>query len=430
MDAFYASVEALDDPTLAGRPLIVGGTGNRGVVASCSYEARAYGVRSAMPSNRARRLCPHAVFVGGRFERYGEISRQIHEVFTQYTPLVEGISLDEAFLDVTGSIRLFGPAPAIAASIRSRIASELGLGCSVGAARVKFLAKLASEAAKPIATLQGTRPGRGVVVVEPGTEFDFLHPLPIEALWGVGPATAERLRRLGITTVGELAPVPMEALERAVGRAHGSHLSQLANGIDERSVQPDREVKSISHEETYPTDRHDHAALHVEVVRMSDAVAARMRRAGLAGRTVTLKVRFGDFTTITRSRTGEQVVSEGSGVAALAVALLEEIDVGPGVRLLGVGVSNLMAAGPGPTEQMRLELDDGRPVDQAHDSARPSPSPWRVASASGAVDAIRERFGSDSVGPAVLLGPRGLRTKRSGDTQWGPSGSEDATPAR
>ncbi len=409
MDAFYAAVEALDDPVLAGKPLVVGGTGPRGVVASCSYEARAYGVRSAMPSARARRLCPQAVFVAGRFDRYSEVSRQLHRIFLEYTPLVEGISLDEAFLDVTGAIRLFGPAPEIAQAIRHRVADEVGLGCSVGVAPAKFLAKLASEAAKPKADLLGTRAGAGVVVIRPGEELAFLHPLPIESMWGIGPATATRLRRLGISTVGDMARVPRDALEVAVGRANGAHLSQLARGVDTRAVEPDREVKSISHEETYPVDRRDHGELHLEVVRMADAVASRMRRAGMVGRTVTLKIRFADFATRTRSRTNHAGLVDGRQVAALAGGLLRDVDVSPGIRLLGVGVSNLSPAGPGPPEQMSLDLGRGR-------SSHP-----RLVSASGAVDSIRDRFGPSAVGPATLIGPNGLRIKRPGDTQWGPA---------
>jgi DNA polymerase IV len=410
MDAFYAAVEALDDPNLRGRPLIVGGAGARGVVASCSYEARAYGVRSAMPSERARRLCPHAVFVSGRFGRYAEVSAEIHSVFEAFTPLVEGISLDEAFLDVTGAVRIFGSAPEMAQAIRTRILDELGLGCSVGVASAKFLAKLASEAAKPVANLKGTIPGRGVVVIEPGRELEFLHPLPIEALWGVGPATAERLRRLGVTTVGGLASVPQDVLEAAVGKANGAHLARLSRAEDDRAVEPDRAVKSVSHEETYATDRYGLDELQVEVVRMSDSVASRMRKAGVVGRTVTLKVRYGDFVTKTRSRTNALSVSDGPSIASLASDLLREVDLSPGVRLLGVGVSSLSEAGTAPSEQLSLDLHDDRGPERGR----------RAASAVEAVDAIRDRFGAASVGPAALVGDSGLRVKRPGDTQWGP----------
>jgi DNA polymerase IV len=419
MDAFYAAVEVLDDPKLAGQPVIVGGTGRRGVVASCSYEARAYGVRSAMPSGRARQLCPQAVFVSGRHHRYAEMSGRIHSIFMDFTPLVEGISLDEAFLDVTGSQRLFGSAPDVAVAIRSRIASELGLACSVGVAPVKFLAKLASEAAKPGASLKGVVAGAGVVVVRPGEELGFLHPLPIESLWGVGPATAARLRRLGVSTVEELAAVPSDVLETAVGRAHGRHLGRLSHGIDERSVEPDRAVKSVSHEETYPVDRYDRQDLRQEIVRMADSVGSRLRGAGLAGRSVTLKVRSADFVTRVRSRSGPESLSDGPSIAAVAVALLDGENLSSGVRLLGVGVSNLTPLGEFAAQQMRLALDGpGRPGPPARDR------PWRDASR--AVDAVRSRFGAAAVGPATLVGPAGLGGKQPGATQWGPSDPDDA----
>jgi DNA polymerase-4 len=421
MDAFYAAVEALDDPGLRGQPLIVGGTGPRGVVASCSYEARGYGVRSAMPSGQARRLCPQAVFLAPRFERYAEISSCIHAIFREYTPLVEGIALDEAFLDVTGSERLFGSGLNIAVAIRRRVATDLGLACSVGVAPVKFLAKLASEAAKPRATRGAVTGGAGVVVIEPGHELTFLHPMPIESLWGVGPATARRLRRLGMTTVGELAAVPPEVLETTVGGAHGRHLAELARGVDERAVEPNREVKSVSHEETYPVDIFDREELGRELVRMADAVAGRMRRAGLSGRTVGLKIRYGDFVTLTRSRTVAAGLAEGPSIAAIAASLLDSVDIDPGVRLLGVGVSTLSPTGATTVEQLSLDLGG------APDPGSGQPGSWRHAS--GAVDAIRNRFGEEAVGPARLLGPDGLQIKRPGDTQWGPSAG-DVKPDR
>ncbi len=422
MDAFYAAVEVLDRTELAGQPVIVGGTGRRGVVASCSYEARAYGVRSAMPSIRARQLCPQAIFLAGRFHRYAEISERIHAVFLDFTPLVEGISLDEAFLDVTGAERMFGPAPEIAAAVRTRIGGELGLSCSVGVAPVKFLAKLASEAAKPHASVHGAIPGPGIVVIQPGEELSFLHPLPIEALWGVGPATSTRLRSLGVSTVGDLANVPAGVLERALGRAHGRQLEQLARGVDERSVEPDRAVKSVSHEETYPVDLYDRAELRREVVKMADSVASRLRRAGLAGRTVTLKVRTADFTTRTRSRSGPECVTDAPAIAARAVILLDGEDLSPGVRLLGVGVSNLTDIGAAAAHQMRLDLDGSAGGGDDPDRS------WQDASR--AIDAIRGRYGDGSVGPATLLGPDGVGVKRPGDTQWGPAaGGEPGAPS-
>jgi DNA polymerase-4 len=415
MDAFYAAVEVLDDPSLAGRPLIVGGSGRRGVVASASYEARAYGIRSAMPSGQARRLCPQAVFVQGHYDRYADYSRRIHLIFQSYTPVVEGIALDEAFLDVTGARRLFGPAPEIGAGIRRRIREEVGLRASVGVATSKFVAKLASEAAKPSASLAGVVEGAGIVVVEPGDELAFLHPKPVEALWGVGPATAVRLRRLGVATIGDLARVPLASLEASVGAAVGRHLYDLAWARDTRPVEPARDIKSVGHEETYPQDRDDADDLHREVVRMADAVAGRLRAGGLAGRTVTLKVRFGDFATITRSQTVPDLVDTGPAIAAAGAVLLAQVDVTAGVRLLGLSVSGLSRDA---ARQLTLDLDagSGGPARQGGPVAAPA---WEDTSR--AVDQVRDRFGAGAVGPAALLGESGLRVKRPGDTQWGPA---------
>jgi DNA polymerase IV len=399
MDAFYVSVEVRRQPELAGRPVIVGGTSARGVVAAASYEARRYGVHSAMPSTRARRLCPDAVFLPGDFAAYEAASHEVHAVFQSYTPLVEGIALDEAFLDVTGALRLFGTGAAIAASIRARTAAELGLSCSVGVAANKLLAKLASVAAKPTATPDGIDAGAGVVVVAPGEELAFLHPLAVQALWGVGPATLERLRRLGVTTVGDLAAVAEATLVHTLGKANGRHLHRLAQGIDERPVEPDRPVKSIGHEQTFAADLHERSELALEVVRMADAVASRLRHHGLAGRTVTLKVRFGTVTTITRSSTAPEPLDTGPAIAAVARSLLDAVDPAPGVRLLGVSVSGLGAPGG---EQLRLGDD---------------PS-W--SSASGAVDQVRERFGATAIGPASLVSPDGIKLTRRGRQQWGP----------
>jgi len=412
MDAFYAAVEVLADPSLAGKPLVVGGSGSRGVVASCSYEARSYGIHSAMPSLRARRLCPHAVFVPGRYDLYQEHSRKLHDVLTSFTPLVEGIALDEAFLDVRGARRLLGSGPEIGHAIRRQVFEQTGLWCSVGVAASKFLAKLASEAAKPRAGPAGRppTPGLGVKVIEPGDELAFLHPLPVGALWGVGPATQRRLDRFGIRTVGDLAAMPLATVVGALGEAHGRHLHALAWARDERAVEPDRALKSVGHEETYATDHHDRATLGDEVVRLSDAVATRLRAAGVAGRTVTLKVRFagsvpngnGSFRTITRSRTVPRPVDSGPSIARTAAELLAAVDPSPGVRLLGVSVSNLA---PRPGEQLRL--DDGP------EEAEPA--------VARAVDEVRRRFGDRAVGPATLLrGGDGLAVKRRGDQQWGP----------
>jgi DNA polymerase-4 len=403
LDAFFAAVEVLRDPSLAGRPVIVGGTGGRGVVAAASYEARASGVHSAMPSARARRLCPGAVFVAGRYADYADYSRRFHAVLTSFTPLVEGIALDEAFLDVSSVRRLWGPADEIAGRIRTRVHDELGLWASVGVGTTKLVAKLASEAAKPTPSPSGPRPGAGVRVVLPAEELAFLHTHPVAALWGVGPATRRRLERFGVASVGDLAALPAETLVGALGQSLGRNLSDLAHNRDARAVVPDRPAKSVGHEETYPRDHHDPQLLRREVVRLCDAVAARMRASGLAGRTVTLKVRFGDFRTITRSHTEPEPVDTAPTLVDAALALLGGVDPSPGVRLLGVSASNLV---PAPGRQLSLEevlaAGDGR------------------EGVARAVDRVRSRFGDRAVGPASLLGDRGLEVRRRGDQQWGP----------
>jgi DNA polymerase-4 len=398
MDAFFVSVELLDQPNLRGKPVIVGGTGERGVVAAASYEARAYGVHSAMPSVRARRLCPHALFLRGRYDRYEEVSRAVFAIFRDHTPLVEGISLDEAFLDVRGATRLLGDGQAIGRHIRERVFDEQGITCSVGVAPRKLTAKLASEAAKPKASIGGPVFGSGVEVITPEREIEFLHAHHIRALWGVGPATEKRLARLAVQTVGDLAALPEDAVVTALGNALGHHLYSLAWARDERPVVPDARPKSVGHEETFARDHHVVAALDPELVRMADSVAARLRRAGLQGRTVQLKVRFSDFTTITRSETVPTAIDEGPLIARVARRLLDGIDVAPGVRLLGVSVSQLDDA-----SVRQLSLDD---------VVKPT---WDAASS--AVEEIRARFGDASIVPATMTG-RGI--KRRGEQQWGP----------
>ncbi len=428
MDAFFASVEVLDDPSLRGRPVIVGGSGPRGVVAACTYEARRYGVHSAMPSTVARRRCPHAVFLDGRFHRYVEESRRLHAILLSFTPLVEGISLDEAFLDVTGSAHLHGGGPAVASTIRIRVRDELGLACSVGVARTKLMAKLASKAAKPRATEDGITPGPGIVVVEPDGELAFLHPLPVRALWGIGPATERRLGALGVTTVGELAAVPTPALERYLGPAAGSHLAALARGEDSRAVVPVQAAKSIGHEETFASDLWDREDLHRRLQRMVDASASALRAAGRATRTVTVKIRFGDFGQVTRSHTLDSPIDAAAAIGVVASALVDSVERDRGVRLLGVSLSGLSEPGGG--SQLRFDLRPGGgsapapvPVDPlvaAREDAERLQGSW--ASVSTAVDAIRARYGGESVGPASLVGDDGVRVRRRGDAAWGPSG--------
>jgi DNA polymerase-4 len=401
MDAFYVSVELLRRPELRGQPVVVGGTGDRGVVAAASYEARHYGIHSAMPSTRARRLCPHAVFLPGDHAHYGEVSGYVMEIFGAFTPLVEPISLDEAFLDVTGARRLHGDGSQIAHTIRRRVLDEQGLACSVGVAPNKFLAKLASEAAKPKASREGPVPGLGVKVVRMGEELTFLHPLPVQALWGVGPKTMEKLRRRGIATVADLAALDEDDAAVLLGDANGRHLHRLANADDDRAVIPDQRPKSIGHEETFARDHHAIVTLQLEAVRMSDAVAARLRHHRLAGRTVMIKVRFHDFRTITRAITLPAAVANGPAVARAAKELLDQVDPASGIRLLGVSVTNL--------------VDDGARQLSLDDSLQPG---WDDASR--AIDDIRNRFGDEAIVPAALRDRTGIRVKRQGDQQWGP----------
>ena len=404
MDAFFVSVELLDRPELRGRPVVVGGDGSRGVVAAASYEARAHGVHSAMPSVQARHLCPQAVFLAGRYARYADVSARIMAIFRDVTPLVEPLSLDEAFLDVAGAERRSGSAPAIAAHLRQRVLVEEHLTCSVGVAGTKFVAKLASEAAKPTAAPDGPRFGVGVVVVEPADTLAFLRPLPVQALWGVGPATLAKLARLGIATVADLADLPEANVVAALGKSQGRHLHALANGRDARVVEPERRAKSIGHEETYGRDHHRRSTLDREMVGFADAVAARLRAHSLVGRTVQVKVRFGDFRTITRSLSLGVPADDASTLLHSARTLLDQVDPTPGVRLLGLSVSGLSDAG---TRQLTLA-----------DAAR-GPG-WEEAGRT--IDEIRERFGADAIGPAVLGGPDGVAVKGRHRQQWGPGG--------
>ena len=417
MDCYFAAVEVLDDPSLAGRAVIVGGTGPRGVVASCSYEARATGVRSAMPMAEARRRCPSAVFLPGRHDRYGEISSMLHEVFREYTPIIEPIAFDEAFLDVSGSHRLFGPSEEIGRQVRARVLERLGLRCSVGVGRSKLIAKLASREAKPRPSRAGPLEGPGVVVVREEEELSFLHPRPVRDLSGVGPKTAERLARYGVRTVGDLARLDVRALERLLGQAVGRHLHGLSWAQDERPVQTSQPLKSVGHEETFPTDRHDQAELQPEIVRMADSVGSRLRAAGLTGRTVNVKLRFADFSTVTRAHSLEGPVLSSSEIARIATALLEAVDVGRGIRLLGVSVSSLEPLGVSGGRQ--LSLLDPEATGSAFSRAARSNEPAR-AEVELAVDAIRRRYGAGAVGPATVVRPGGgLGVKRVGEAPWG-----------
>jgi len=415
MDAFFVACEVRRDPSLAGKPVIVGGSGERGVVAAASYEARVHGIHSAMPSVRAKRLCPHAIFLRGDYALYSETSAQVHAIFHSVTPLVEPIALDEAFLDVTAARRRLGDGGEIAWQIRSSVEHELGLACSVGVASTKLVAKLASEAAKPRVTPRGVEAGNGVEVVAAADEISFLHAHPVQALWGVGPATLDRLQRLGVSTVGDLARLPEASLVAALGQANGRHLHELACGRDDRAVEPDRPLKSVGHEETFASDLHTREALGRELVRLSDSVASRLRAAGLRARTITIKVRFHDFRTITRASTVPHAIDTGPAILHAATTLLSEIDVASGVRLLGVSASGLTTKS---AEQLTLEMDEDDGSDQ---------SGWGQASA--AIDAIRRRFGAEAIAPASSAGPGGVRVARRGAQQWGPEERPDVKPS-
>ncbi len=328
----------------------------------------------------------------------------MHAIFQTVTPQVEPIALDEAFLDVTGARRRLGGGSEIAEQIRTAVREQLGLACSVGVAGTKLVAKLASEAAKPRVSPAGIEPGLGVKVVDPSEELAFLQSHPVQALWGVGPATLARLQRLGVSTVGDLALLPEASLVAALGQANGRHLHELACGIDERPVEPDRPLKSVGHEETFPADLHTHAALERELVRLSDSVASRLRAQGLRGRTITVKVRFHDFRTITRASTVPQPIDTGPAVLHAASALLREVEVSSGVRLIGVSASTLSHRS---VEQLTLGVE-----------ATTEDGAWDHASE--AVDAIRRRFGPEAIAPASLAGPGGVRVARRGAQQWGP----------
>jgi DNA polymerase-4 len=370
MDAFYASIEQLDDPALRGRPVLVGGKGPRSVVCAASYEARPFGCRSAQPMGMALRMCPQAVVVPPRFERYREASDAMFAILHDVSPLVEPLSIDEAFVDLTGSERLLGPAERVAQDIRRRIRKELGVTASVGVAPNKFLAKIASDMKKP----------DGLMIVASDRVLEVLHPLPIERMWGVGPATAARFRAAGVTTIGALAAWTEERLRREFGAAGAEHFFRLARGEDDRPVVPDAQAKSIGHEETFETDVEEPSEVRDVLLQQADAVGRRVRRHGMRARGVTVKIRYGDFETITRAATLPEATDLSDAFRSAAAEVFDrwaEKSFRP-VRLIGVTANRLTESGA------QLGLFDAADTERRRRLDR-------------TLDGLRDRFGGDAI---------------------------------
>lgn len=373
MDAFFASVTERDHPELKGKAVVIG-AGVRGVVTSANYEARKFGIKAAMPVGRAQRLAPHAIFIPPDHKRYSEVSEHIMEIFHSFTPLVEPISLDEAFLDVTKARRLLGDGRAIATAIREKVEAQEGITCSVGIASSKFIAKLASQRCKP----------NGILEIPTDRVLTFLHPLPVSALWGVGPKTNEALERLGLHTVGDIAQTPQQTLIRALGQAAGESLYELAWGRDDRDVIPEEPDKSISAAETFDRDIDDPEIVAREILRMCERASSRMRERSLFAKTITLKVRFADFTTVNRSKTLPLPIDTTHEIYEVAKALYEALSIERArIRLVGVSLENLHTD---THEQLVLGARE---------------SSWRELQ--GGIDAAKARFGRDSVRPGRLI---------------------------
>ena len=378
MDAFYPSVEVMDNPALRGKPVIVGGLGGRGVVSSASYEARRFGVHSAQPMAKASRLCPQGIFLPVRMERYVEVSQRIFSIFHRFTPLVEPLSIDEAFLDVTASTRLFGTPVEIAKKIKEAVRIEIGLSVSAGVAPSMFVAKIASDMDKP----------DGLTVVPPDGVPAFLNSLPVARMWGVGKKTREELRRMNIHTFEDLSRTPVEILQRRFGRS-GLKMHYLSMGIDEREVDPEHEAKSIGHEVTYREDILDPDTARRELLSLALEVARRARRKGVGAGGLTLKVKFGDFTLVTRSTTLASATDDGPQIYSEACRLLEKTAAGKRpVRLLGIGLTHLTPA----VSEGQLALFE------AKGTAR------RRKELNRALDSLDKRFGRGSVRPGSLMG--------------------------
>lgn len=382
MDSFFVEVERRRDPALRDRAVAVGGTGPRGVIASASYEARAFGVSSAQPTSIARRKCPELVVVPSDHIAYREASIEVFEIFRSFTPLVEGLSLDEAFLDVSGLKRHYESSWHVASAIKGEIAGNLGLPASVGVAAVKFIAKLASGRAKP----------DGIHLVESSSQLEFLHVLPVTAMWGVGPSTQAALERFGVETIGDLAAVPHESLVASLGPSLGRHLRDLSNGVDPRRVEADSESKSISVEETYDDDLAGADVLETALLAHAQRLSFRLRRAGLRGSTLSLKVRFPDFATITRSQTARRPIDSGRDIYSMAKNLISSADVSSPVRLLGLAMTALI------------------PRDRPEQGALDDEGSWGKVEES--LIAVQDKFGEGAVKPARLAGSEGRAESR------------------
>jgi DNA polymerase-4 len=377
MDAFYPAVEVLDDSDLKGKPVIVGGTRERGVVSSASYEARKYGVHSAQPMATAMRLCPHGIFLPVRMSRYKEISRQVFEIFYRFTPLVEPLSIDEAFLDITGSIRLFGQPDEIAKEIKATVKAETGLTVSAGIAPSKFVAKIASDMDKP----------DGLTIVRPDRVREFLNPLPIEKMWGVGKAIQRALYQLNVLTFEDLSRAPVENLEQKFGK-YGLKMHLLSMGIDNREVIPEHEAKSIGHEETFSQNILDIALARKELLALANKLARRMRQHGLTGKTLTLKVKYSDFVQVTRSTKVTKSTDDGPEIYTTACRLLAKTAVGKrATRLLGISLSQLSHQGS--ADQLSL--------------FKPDKEDQKRRDLHTALDSLQEKFGERSIRPGTLV---------------------------
>jgi len=392
MDAFYASVEVLDDPDLRGKPVIVGGGMKRGVVAASSYEARKFGVHSSIPMAKAKRLCPHGIFLPVRMERYKEVSDRVFGIFRRYTPLVEPISLDEAFLDVTASVRLFGSPEEIARRIRTEIRAETGLTVSAGVASSKLVAKIASDMNKP----------DGLTLVPHGKEREFLAPLQVGRLWGVGEATRSALAELGVMKIGDLAGMPEAEVVRRLGK-HGAHLYRLAHGIDDREVEPERKIQSMGRENTFDEDLVEVLALRRELLDIATRTAARLRNHRLKGRTVTLKVKYADFRLVTREVTLSHGIDDGGEIFREALGLLEKTEAGKKpIRLLGIYLSNFGGEPLREAGSRQIPLFGLRATTVSLSRASGVRDPARTAKLNEAVDRIRGKYGEKGIRPGTL----------------------------